>query len=222
MKLLVAFAATSLVLSSALAQASVVDTSFGVTDTASGLDWLSLANTTNMSLTSVMAQLGSGGTFAGWTVASDDQVKALFTDATGLLFPSGHPTYALGTTAADESAAASLALALGNTMCVAGIQCDGYSAVARTEGFTSNLFSTSTTSHDLADIYGYIDLSGNIVGASHVPNTAFPETTAAAYFGTYLVRATPTTTIPEPSVIALVGLGLLGMGVVARKAENRA
>jgi hypothetical protein len=220
MKLLVAVAATSLALSSALANATVLVTSFGVTDTVAGLDWLSLANTTNMSLVNVRGQLGSGGTFAGWTVASDAQVKTLFADATGLSFPIAHPTYAMGLTLADESAAANLALALGNTMCVAGIQCSGYSSVARTEGFTSNLFGTSTTSYDLADIYGYIDLAGNIVGASHVPNTTFPETTAAAYFGTFLVRDTPTTTVPEPSVIALVGLGLLGMGV-ARKAKRR-
>jgi hypothetical protein len=222
MKLLVAVAATSLALTSALAHATVIATSFGVTDTVAGLDWLSLANTTNMSLVNVRSQLGSGGTFAGWTVASDAQVKTLFTDATGLPFPTAHTTYALGNTVADESAAAALALALGNTMCTANLGlCDGYSSIFHTEGFTSDLFGTSTTSYDIADIVGYITPSGSYVGQSHVPNTTFPQTTAAAYFGTFLVRDTPATTVPEPSVIALVGLGLLGMGV-ARKAKYRA
>ena len=47
-------------------------------DTVSGLDWLNLTETNNMSYTAVNSQLSSGGIFEGWRYATNDEVVFLW------------------------------------------------------------------------------------------------------------------------------------------------
>ena len=51
-------------------------------DTDSGLDWLDLTETTNMSRNDVIAQLGIGGALEGWRYAIHDEIVTFF-DAFG-------------------------------------------------------------------------------------------------------------------------------------------
>ena len=50
-------------------------------DTNTGLEWLDLTVTENMSVTTVSAQFGSGGSYEGFQYASAGEVGQLFTDA---------------------------------------------------------------------------------------------------------------------------------------------
>jgi hypothetical protein len=48
-----------------------------LSDTATGLDWLDVTASVNMSFDQVSAQFGVGGTFEGWRYASGDEFNAL-------------------------------------------------------------------------------------------------------------------------------------------------
>jgi len=52
-------------------------------DTETGLDWLELTETTNMSYEYVTSQLGVGGQFEGWSYATTVQISSLFDSAGG-------------------------------------------------------------------------------------------------------------------------------------------
>ena len=55
-------------------------------DTSSGLDWLDLTETTNMSFNFVTTQLDEGGIFDGWRYANEAEVLGLF-DSAGFIMP---------------------------------------------------------------------------------------------------------------------------------------
>lgn len=48
-----------------------------------GLEWLDISVTSGLSFNEVLAQLGPGGTFAGWQIASSAQIEDLWTSAGG-------------------------------------------------------------------------------------------------------------------------------------------
>ncbi len=50
-------------------------------DSSTGLQWLGLDETAGLSYNQVAAQLGAGGTFAGFSFATESQVDTLFADA---------------------------------------------------------------------------------------------------------------------------------------------
>jgi hypothetical protein len=52
-------------------------------DTVSGLSWLDLTETTNISYNQMLLQVGVGGQFEGWTVASYSDAEELFDNAGG-------------------------------------------------------------------------------------------------------------------------------------------
>ena len=52
-------------------------------DTTSGLEWLDLTVTAGMSYDSIVAQMGSGGTYEGWAYTTEAQVATFFDNAGG-------------------------------------------------------------------------------------------------------------------------------------------
>ena len=75
--------ATALLLIASLgtAQAALVALGDYTTDTDTGLDWLDLDLTLGMSFNQVNAELGAGGLFEGWQVATLDQAHTFLTNA---------------------------------------------------------------------------------------------------------------------------------------------
>ena len=63
------------------AQAALVALGDYTTDTDTGLDWLDLDLTLGMSFNQVNAELGTGGLFEGWQVATLDQAQTFLTNA---------------------------------------------------------------------------------------------------------------------------------------------
>ena len=61
-------------------------------DTVSGLDWLDLTETNNMSYGQVSEQIGTGGQFAGYRYATNSEVVALWANF-GVNLDAGTPTY---------------------------------------------------------------------------------------------------------------------------------
>jgi hypothetical protein len=70
-----------LVLASPQARADLLNNGTFTTDTTTGLDWLDLTQTVNMSFLDVSAQLAPGGMFAGWRYATVAEVEAFWADA---------------------------------------------------------------------------------------------------------------------------------------------
>jgi hypothetical protein len=63
------------------AQATLVALGDYTTDTDTGMDWLDLDLTLGMSFNQVNAELGAGGLFEGWQVATLDQAHTFLTNA---------------------------------------------------------------------------------------------------------------------------------------------
>ena len=64
-----------------VATASLINAGTYMSDTSTGLDWLDLTASLDMSYDYVSSQLGPGGAFAGWQYATVAQVETLWTDA---------------------------------------------------------------------------------------------------------------------------------------------
>ena len=71
-KLFVLTAVAFCVLSARYGNADVIDNGASIIDTVTGLEWLDLTSTVNLSFNSVSAQLGPGGAFAGYQYATVD------------------------------------------------------------------------------------------------------------------------------------------------------
>jgi hypothetical protein len=77
------FRLVALVIASS-ANATLIDHGTYLTDTITGLDWLDVILSRNMSYLDVSAQFGIGGEFSGWQYATVNEVEGLWTSA-GLL-----------------------------------------------------------------------------------------------------------------------------------------
>lgn len=65
-------------------QAALIDNGTYTTDTASGLDWLDVTTSVNMSYNYVSSQFVAGGVFEGWRYATADDLLGLVVDFTGV------------------------------------------------------------------------------------------------------------------------------------------
>ena len=78
----ISLVAMALVLSTSV-NATIVDLGNITRDTTSGRDWLDLTGTTNTSYNQMLLDVGVGGQFEGWTIASFSDVEELFDNAGG-------------------------------------------------------------------------------------------------------------------------------------------
>jgi hypothetical protein len=67
------------------AHATIVDHGDYLSDTVTGLDWLDVTKSANMSFDYVSTQFGAGGLFAGWRYATGNEFNALVGSYTGTL-----------------------------------------------------------------------------------------------------------------------------------------
>ena len=171
-------------------------------DTTSGLDWLDLTETNNMTYDFVSSQLDKGGVFEGFRYATNPEVITLWANF--------HVNLSSGAISANAIVDHNVLVAsayLGNIIHdgVLGYtsrnqSLHSYFRLGAYIYYAPNPATTTTTYYD--------------TGTGYNPFLFSTSSTSSSYTGSYLVQAS---VIPVPSAIWLFGSGLIGLIGVARR-----
>ncbi len=170
-------------------QATLINSGSFITDTDTGYDWLDLNQTVGYSYDAVVTNLGAGGVFDGWTLATFGDVHALL-DAAG-----GDGTYTDG--GAGSTAYLALIGSWGegvHYLSSPGDEMWFHVSDVGPGGYTSGALFYATGEYE-----------------EH-PDRFSTASYAYPFMGVALTRATSPSSVPEPTTIALMGLGLASIG----------
>jgi hypothetical protein len=171
-------------------------------DTRTGLEWLSHAQTRDLSYLEVLDALATTSQFEGFRVA-------VFGEIAGLFSSYGIPVDDLdvfGGAFYDEAESALIA------QVIEDIGFGTYSFFNYTfyfEPLDTELVLATLLSADFAGLGGLIDVGGG-----------FLMTDSFSEYGTWLVRETLATPVPEPDTLWLVGVALLTTAVIERRRKR--
>ncbi len=209
-------------------QAEIVDHGNYLTDTATGLDWLDVTQTVNMSYNQVSSQFGAGGAYAGWTYANGIQFIELVSNFTSMSVTS-LPTFTMLPNKTDG-----LVALLGSTLDTLwlhyyGVTFDEFDHGSISYHYTQGILADvrhSSAQHYVPGPTHYtavledFDVNG-IPVFDHVEVFNFYVLDANSDYstGSFLVRASATQ-INEPESIALLSVGLLGLLASRRKSKK--
>lgn len=202
-------------------QAALVDHGTYLTDTSSGLEWLDVTESINMSRNQVTSELATGGKFFGWRYATGAEFLQLASNATGQSMTNPATYYGLPTNITLDG----LIAMLGSTL-------DAYYLHFYGKTFNDYLGNPAYSQH--YTIGQLSDEVPNQTGSAYFGGylndfnrNGYSQDELQAYFvgfgpdnkaynvGSYLVRTT--NEIPEPETLALIGLGLGGLFAFRRK-----
>jgi len=172
-------------------------------DTVSGLNWLDLTETNNMSYDYIIGQLGIGGQFAGYRYATNSEVVGLWSNF-GVDLSANQPVSA----SEPDPKVMSAALVLGNIM----NEKNSYFP-AGAIGVTSEYDYTRSGTHYRM---GAINTPSDTIYYLSGKSLQF-DNTAGVDIGSYLVA---TSAVPIPSALWLFGSGLIGLIGLARRKTN--
>lgn len=204
-----------------VAKAVIIDHGRYLTDTESGLDWLKLEETYNMSISDVLAKSVPGGILEGWRYATDYEFSVLVGNYTGV------PTGSLGMTIIEDDLIDGLITLLTSTIDLMyrelfGVTLDDFIGVPEGNGldisrgilflFGFGRFNTGElVDHDgWSPFWDYL-----IIGNYHLPSV--DENDHQKGLSSFLVRGT-VTSVPEPKSLALV---VMGLGILAAFLSRR-
>lgn len=194
------------------AQADPVRIGSVLTDANTGLEWLALTETQNLSFNFVNQQTAESGQFSGWRVAHSSELVGLYASFSilpGDIQPGGNPTFdpvrrfidGIGFTYFDFNTAI------------------GSSTFGAWGFIISDSVGSPTPSVGFADTAGsgygiYNNTPYNPYVYSRLGITLDADQ-PAEHYGTFLVRNT-VTPVPEPTSILLFGAGLASLGIFRR------
>lgn len=188
---------------------NIFDNDTYTTDVVTGLDWLDLSETNDMSYNYVSGQLGAGGAFEGWRYATSEQVVSFWGNFSVDL--SALAVTWIPDTIDNGSRQASLLL--GNLF-------NEYNPTEYsfgTLGITSH--SPSKGKRDWLGAYHHV-LGGDHTDIYYTLSShLIDDNSSFIYTGSYLVRDA-TQSVPEPSIAILIVSGLMVFGVVRKKART--
>lgn len=188
-------AAAAALLDTNESRAALIDQGMMTLDDATGLQWLDVTETVNLSADDIVG--GAGGFAAdGWVHATTAQVETLLLNA-GMVGPFD------GTQSPGSFAGANLIISLlGSTGAFGNsISIQAFSA-------TTGTFAGSLATPVVITSFG-------TVGGADVPGPSVPSVVAAQTIGNYLVRGA--ITAPEPPAVLLMVIGLVGMACARRR-----
>ncbi len=222
MKILNHFFLILLLLSiSTFSYAIVIDNGKYTTDTESGLDWLDVTESVDMSFDYVSSQFGTGGEFSGWRYATASELDSLIINYGGIA-GSGFNLYA----EQDESVTGGLISLLGSTFDEYYLNLDGqtyYEHTGVNKRYTTGILADTISglNHYTAKIFNripsiiyplpsesYTELKGNIMF----------YVAKSKWGGSFLVRDS-VAAVDEPASFILMVLGLLGFIVAHRNSK---
>ena len=183
----------------------IVDHDTYTTDLGSGLDWLDLTTTLNISQNDVKLQLLSGGTFEGWRYATTSEFNQLVSNYTETVIPYN----ANGSVSFPISSLAGLVDLLGNTY----PSTDAKSSL----GMLADLWKPGWAYG--ASITSWYD-SGIYLDYSYAHRAQITVNNPFTTVGSHLVRSTGTAAVPIPAAAWFMGPALLGVLGFSRR-NNR-
>lgn len=163
-------------------------------DTDTGLEWLDLSETFNMSVADVQPLISSGGSLDSFRLAQATEVHGLMANA-GL--PISTSTGTISYSAADLGAADVLTALLGETV--------GRHYGASYRGARGHLLDNGADR-----VVGYYTINDN-----RLFNDYFANNSEWPGAGVWLVRSA--NAVPEPGTMAALGLALAGLGLTRRR-----
>jgi hypothetical protein len=197
----------------------LVDDGLITLDSSTGLEWLDVTQTVGMSYTSVLgSQYVSQMSFRYATL---QELTALFDNAGGsgdYLIPRStinSENYNGVPVVENYSAAMSLLNFMGCTSYIVGQACD-LDGQDWHIGMYGNQVNSGIQTAAIVDAYNNSPPYGN-AGAIWVDFSEFVPSRTTTDFGSYLVR---TSSVPEPSVISILLIGILGMAFARRKESS--